>query len=115
MYSTPPKKYYIRRRFGGRQPLWGKGVTSWIAVTSNPAACRERTAASRPEPGPLTITSTVRIPCSIAVLAADSAAVWAAKGVLFREPLNPLAPAVDQAMVLPLTSLMVMTVLLKVD
>ena len=45
---------YTRRRFGGRQPLWGIGVTSLIMLTSRPAACRERMAASRPEPGPLT-------------------------------------------------------------
>lgn len=43
-----------RRRFGGRQPLWGMGVTSRMTVISNPLACRLRTAASRPDPGPLT-------------------------------------------------------------
>ena len=46
--------YYTRRRFGGRQPLCGIGVTSLIMVTSRPAACSARIAASRPEPGPLT-------------------------------------------------------------
>src|SRR5690606_7214326 len=29
-----PSSSYTRRRFGGRQPLWGIGVTSLIAVTS---------------------------------------------------------------------------------
>ena len=43
-----------RRRLGGRQPLWGMGVTSRIMVTSRPVACRARIALSRPEPGPLT-------------------------------------------------------------
>ena len=43
-----------RRRFGGRQPLWGMGVTSLIRVTSRPVACSARIADSRPAPGPLT-------------------------------------------------------------
>ena len=42
----------------GRQPLWACGVTSRTPVTSRPAACRERMAVSRPEPGPFTKTST---------------------------------------------------------
>ena len=46
-------------------------------------------AASRPEPGPFTYTSTLRKPCSIASLAAASTAICAAKGVDFLEPLNP--------------------------
>ncbi len=37
-----------------RQPLWACGVTSLTPVTSRPAACSERIAVSRPEPGPLT-------------------------------------------------------------
>src|ERR671930_378279 len=67
------------RRLGGRQPLCGIGVTSVIAVTSRPAAWRERMAASRPEPGPRTKTSMVRMPCSIARLAVASAVTCAAK------------------------------------
>ena len=42
------------RRLRGRQPLWACGVTSLTPVTSRPAACSERIAVSRPEPGPLT-------------------------------------------------------------
>ena len=38
--------------------MCGTGVTSLILVTSIPHACRARIAASLPEPGPLTITST---------------------------------------------------------
>ena len=45
---------YTRRRLRGRQPLWACGVTSLTPVTSRPAACSERIAVSRPEPGPLT-------------------------------------------------------------
>src|SRR4051794_37098267 len=41
------------RRFGGRQPLCGVGVTSLIVPTSRPTACSDRIAVSRPEPGPL--------------------------------------------------------------
>src|SRR3954469_18280881 len=59
-----------RRFLGGRQPLCGMGVTSLIARTSIPAVARARTADSRPEPGPGTRTSTVRIPVSFALLAA---------------------------------------------
>ena len=69
--------------------MCGIGVTSFMLLISNPAVCNERMAASRPEPGPLTNTSTVFNPCSIAALAAVSAASPAAKGVLFLEPLNP--------------------------
>src|SRR5579884_389159 len=57
---------HTRRRLGGRQPLWGMGVTSVMAVTSSPAACKARMAASRPAPGPFTNTSIDRIPCSMA-------------------------------------------------
>jgi len=31
---------YTRRFFGGRQPLWGKGVTSSIDLMVRPADCR---------------------------------------------------------------------------
>ena len=104
-----------RRRLGGRQPLWGTGVTSRMSVTLNPDACSARSALSRPAPGPFTNTATERIPCSIALRAASSAASWAANGVLLREPLKPRDPALDHATVLPLTSVIVTTVLLKVD
>src|SRR5664279_10255 len=102
------------RRFGGRHPLCGVGVTSWMAPTSRPVACRERMAVSRPEPGPLTKTSTLRMPCSWALRAAASAAICAAKGVDLREPLKPTWPALAQAMTLPPGSVMDTMVLLKV-
>ncbi len=86
-----------------------------IAVTSRPAACKARIAASRPAPGPFTFTSTDFIPCSIDALAAASAAICAAKGVDLREPLKPNAPALDQAIAFPWTSVMVTIVLLKVE
>src|ERR1700730_16852419 len=105
---------YTRRRLRGRQPLCGIGVTSRIDVMVNPAACSERNADSRPEPGPATSTSSVRMPCSIAFCAASSAATCAANGVDLREPLKPIVPDVDQAMVLPCTSVIVIMVLLNV-
>src|SRR6185437_2652821 len=88
-----PPAAYTRRRFGGRQPLWGTGVESLMLSTTSPLDCSARMAASRPLPGPLTNTSTWRRPCSIARRAAPSAAICAAYGVLLREPLNPVAPA----------------------
>src|SRR4051812_3012419 len=104
-----------RRRLGGRHPLWGMGVTSRISVTLKPADCKARSALSRPAPGPFTNTATERIPCSCARRAASSAASCAANGVDLREPLNPRAPALDHATALPLMSVIVTTVLLKVD
>src|SRR5262245_6107433 len=78
-----------------------------------PAACRARSADSRPEPGPQTSTSRVRTPCSCALRATSSAATCAANGVDLREPLNPCAPADDQAIELPCASVMVIIVLLN--
>src|SRR6516164_5560602 len=89
------------------------GVTSRIEVMVKPAACKERSADSRPEPGPATSTSSVRMPCSCAFFAASSAATCAAYGVDLREPLKPIVPADDQAIVLPCTSVIVIIVLLK--
>ncbi len=50
----------------------------------------------------------------MALAAASPAATCAAKGVDFRLPLKPRAPAEDQEMTFPETSQMVMMVLLKV-
>src|SRR3954453_11308769 len=76
------------RRLRGRQPLCACGVTSLTPVTSSPAAWRLRIAVSRPEPGPLTKTSTFCMPCSMPLRAAASAVTCAAKGVDLREPLK---------------------------
>src|SRR5215469_1588142 len=103
------------RRLGGRQPLCGTGVTSWMDPTSRPVACNDLIAVSRPEPGPFTNTSTLRMPCSIARRAAASAAIWAAYGVDFREPLNPTGPDDAQEITLPCGSVIETIVLLKVD
>ncbi len=74
-----------RRRFGGRQPLCGIGVTSRMLRTSMPAVASARIAAfPRPELGPETRTSTERRPWSRAALAAPTAARCAANGVPLR-------------------------------
>src|SRR6478735_3450490 len=82
--------------------------------TSRPVACSERMAVSRPEPGPLTNTSTLRTPCSWARRAAASAAICAANGVDLREPLNPTWPELAHAMTAPEGSVIDTIVLLKV-
>src|ERR1019366_2008697 len=58
---------YTLRRFGGLQPLCGIGRVSLMDRTSIPAEASARTADSRPDPGPLTRTSTVRTPLSRAM------------------------------------------------
>ena len=93
--------------------MCGTGVTSLMLVTSIPHACRARIAASLPEPGPLTITSTDFKPCTNAALAAVSAAICAAYGVDFLEPLKPISPALAQERALPSESVNVTIVLLK--
>lgn len=90
------------------------GVQSSISFTFSPADCKAVMALSRPDPGPLTRTSTSRTPNLAAFSAACCAAHWPAKGVLFRLPLNPLVPALAQHNVSPLVSVMVTVVLLNV-
>ena len=72
-------------------------------------------AASLPAPGPLMNTSTIRSPWSIPLRAACSAALWAAKAVPFREPLNPVDPALVATSTAPWGSVRVTNVLLKVE
>src|SRR5450432_1947811 len=75
----------MRRRFCGRQPLCGTGVTSEIELMRMPSEARARTDDSRPGPGPLMRTSRFLMPWSCAARPATSAATWAANGVLFRD------------------------------
>ena len=103
----------IRRFFGGRQPLCGIGVTSWICMILMPSAFSARTDDSRPGPGPLISTSRFLMPHSCAARPAASAATWAANGVDLREPLKPAPPDDAHDRVLPWRSVMVMIVLLK--
>src|SRR5258706_15269172 len=103
----------MRRLFGGRQPLWGTGVTSAMLPILRPKALSARTADSRPGPGPLMRTSRFFTPHSCAARPACSAATCAAKGVDLREPLKPAAPDVAHASALPWRSVMVMIVLLN--
>ena len=91
------------------------GETSVIIVTSKSAAASARIADSLPAPGPLTYTSTERSPCSFAAFAAVSAAICAANGVPFLDPLKPRLPALDHEIALPLISVIVTKVLLNED
>src|SRR5213079_3751233 len=111
--SNSTSHFHTLRRFGGRQPLCGIGVTSRIDFTSNPTVCSARIADSRPDPGPFTRTSSDRMPTVFAALPALSAAWVAANGVPLREPLKPMPPALDQATTLPSVSVIVTTVLLN--
>ncbi len=99
---------------GGRQPLCGSGVTSSIDLMVTPEAWRPVMALSRPEPGPLTRISISLTPNFAALSAQISAALCAAKGVLFRLPLKPDVPEVAQHRTSPFTSVMETIVLLKV-
>src|SRR5271166_5746979 len=103
----------IRRRFGGRQPLCGTGVTSEMLVILRPSALSARTADSRPGPGPLIRTSRFLTPHSWAARPAASAATCAANGVDLREPLKPAPPEVAHDSALPCRSVIVMIVLLN--
>ena len=62
---------------------------SLIDKILKPLACKALKAVSLPDPGPLTSTDKVFIPYSRALDAAASAAICAAYGVDFLEPLNP--------------------------
>ena len=88
---------------------------SFITVIFNPVDPKALIADSRPLPGPFITTSTCFIPCSMAFFPASSAANWAANGVDFLEPLNPLFPEEDHEIVLPVLSVIVIIVLLKVE
>ncbi len=86
-----------------------------MLITSRPHACNARIAASLPEPGPFTNTSTVFKPWIKAAFVAVSAAICAAYGVDFLEPLKPRPPALAQLSALPSASVRVTIVLLKDD
>src|SRR3954451_227183 len=103
----------IRRRFGGRHPLCGTGVTSEMLLILRPSAFSARPADSRPGPGPLMRTSRFFTPYSSAARPADSAATCAANGVDLREPLKPAPPDVAHDSTFPWRSVIVMIVLLN--
>ena len=77
------------------------GVVSLIDKILKPLACKALKAVSLPDPGPLTSTDKVFIPYSRAFEAAESAAICAAYGVDFLEPLKPFCPAEDHEIILP--------------
>ncbi len=79
----------------------------------SPNAFNERTADSRPGPGPFTKTSRFFIPNSSATVPQRSAATCAANGVLLRDPRNPDPPDVAQHKAFPCRSVIVIIVLLN--
>src|SRR5262249_12856232 len=105
--------HYTRLRFFCRTPLCACGETSFTPRISKPAACSERIAVSRPDPGPLTNTSTFCKPCSMPLRAAASAVTCAAKGVDLREPLKPAEPADSHTITFPSVSVSATIVLLN--
>src|SRR5581483_5787679 len=105
--------HYTRLRFFWRTPLCACGETSFTPRISSPAACSERIAVSRPEPGPFTKTSTFCRPCSMPLRAAASAVTCAANGVDLREPLNPAEPADSHTITFPSGSVSATIVLLN--
>ena len=86
---------------------------SLIEIILKPLDCKALRAVSRPDPGPFTWTDKVLKPKSYALLPAASAAICAAYGVDFLEPLNPFAPAEDQETTFPCSSAIDIIVLLK--
>src|SRR3954464_2886393 len=85
-----------------------------MALIERPEACKAVMALSRPEPGPLTLTSTSLTPNLVAAEAHVSAARWAANGVLLRLPLKPTVPDEAQHSASPFGSVIVTVVLLNV-
>src|SRR5436190_16112384 len=106
-------RHQTLRLLRGRTPLWACGVTSLTPRISSPAACKERIAVSRPEPGPFTNTSTFCRPCSMPLRAAASAVTCAANGVDLREPLKPAEPADSHTITFPSLSVRATIVLLN--
>ena len=85
---------------------------SFIETMSRPLAAKDLMADSLPEPTPLTRTSTLSIPNLFTVKVIASAALEAAKGVDYFDPLNQSRPALVQAKIFPLSSVKVKSVLL---
>ena len=75
---TSAVSFYTLLFLGGREPLCGIGVVSFIEIILKPLACKALKAVSLPDPGPFTSTDNIFIPTSKALTAAESAATWAA-------------------------------------
>ena len=88
---------------------------SLIDKILNPLACNALKAVSLPDPGPFTSTDKVFIPYSKALDAAESAAICAAYGVDFLDPLKPFCPADAHEITFPFVSAIDIIVLLNVD
>ena len=95
--------------------MCGIGVVSLIEIILKPLACNALSAVSLPEPGPFTSTDKNFMPNSSALEAAESAAICAAYGVDFLDPLKPFWPADAHDITFPLVSAIEIIVLLNVD
>jgi hypothetical protein len=94
--------------------LCGTGVTSNIALNSNPQEISPLIACSLHTQIPLTYTSTVSKLCIVlAFEAACSTAICAAYGVASLAHLKPAVPPLDQVKTLPLSSVIETIVLLN--
>ena len=80
-----------------------------------PLACKALRAVSLPEPGPFISTDKTFIPNSSALEAAESAAICAAYGVDFLDPLKPFWPADAHDITFQLVSAIEIIVLLNVE
>lgn len=71
-------KFYTRLVLGGRGPLWGIGVMSWIALILIPLDTKDRIDDSRPDPIPLMNNPNPFIPIILAFSIKSSATFDAA-------------------------------------
>ena len=89
---------------------------SLIEIILKPLACNALRAVSLPEPGPFTSTDKTFIPSSSSFRSGSaSAAICAAYGVDFLDPLKPFCPADAHDITFPLVSAIEIIVLLNVD
>ena len=105
---------YTLLLLGAFGPLCGMGVASVIDNISKPLLGNDLKAVSRPEPMPFIKTATLVGPDFFVFSAKAAIILEAAKGVAFLGPLKPKEPADNQAMALPLASVIVIIVLLNV-
>ncbi len=90
-------------------------MQSLIAIMSIPELPNARTADSRPDPTPDTVTDASVMPTALARSSTLIMAIWAAYGVDLRAPLKPDEPALAHAITPPVESDTLIMVLLKVD
>src|SRR3989344_5843528 len=108
------KHNYTRLGLGGRGPLCGIGVASLIERIWMPLPEKARRTDSRPAPTPRIITDASFSPIIMLFSPRNSPTLAAAYGVDFLAPEKPSAPALEDTMAFPLSSVIIAFVLLKV-